>query len=92
MFGVPTSSNVDTEASEDELKTNDEGKKTRDVEAQSGSSLISPEVISSSSMYFVYFSVCGPKDTNETMFYQVLAMQKGSWRERIQKLRQNSNT
>ncbi|KAM0899994.1 hypothetical protein ACQ4PT_020940 [Festuca glaucescens] len=65
MFGVPTSSNVDTEASEDELKTNDEGKKAGDLEAQPGSSLITPEV---------------------------LAMQKGSWRERIQKLRQNSNT
>ncbi|XP_047059561.1 serine/arginine repetitive matrix protein 1 [Lolium rigidum] len=66
MFGVPMSSNLDTQASEDELKTNDdEGKKARDVDDQSGSSLISPEV---------------------------LAMQKGSWRDRIQKLRQNSNT
>ncbi|KAE8802817.1 serine/arginine repetitive matrix protein 2 [Hordeum vulgare] len=65
MFGVPMSSNVDTETSEDELKTNGEGKKAEDVEAQPSSSLISDEV---------------------------LAMQKMSWRERMEKLRQNSNT
>lgn len=64
MFGVPMSSNVDTETSEDELKTNVEGKKAEVVEAQPSSSLISDEV---------------------------LAMQKMSWRERIEKLRQNSN-
>jgi hypothetical protein len=62
MFGVPMSSNLDTQASEDELKTNDdEGKKARDVDDQSGSSLISPEVISSSSMYLVYFLVCAKR-------------------------------
>ncbi|KAF7030356.1 hypothetical protein CFC21_041903 [Triticum aestivum] len=65
MFGVPMSSNVDTETSEDELKTNGEGKKAEDVEAQPSSSLISDEV---------------------------MAMQKMSWRERMEKLRQNSNT
>uniref|UniRef100_A0ACD5W257 Uncharacterized protein n=2 Tax=Avena sativa TaxID=4498 RepID=A0ACD5W257_AVESA len=65
MFGIPTSSNVDTETAEDELKTNDEAEKAEDVEAQPETSLISAEV---------------------------LAMQKGSWRERIQKLRQSSNT
>ncbi|VAH63116.1 unnamed protein product [Triticum turgidum subsp. durum] len=43
MFGVPMSSNVDTETSEDELKTNGEGKKAEDVEAQPSSSLISDE-------------------------------------------------
>lgn len=65
MFGVPMSSNVDAETSEDELKTNGEGKKAEDAEAQPSSSLISDEV---------------------------LAMQKMSWRERIEKLRQNSST
>ena len=59
MFGVPMSSNVDTETSEDELKTNGEGKKAEDVEAQPSSSLIGDEVIPpSSSMHFVYFGVC----------------------------------
>lgn len=65
IFGVPTSSIVDTETAEDELKTNDEGNKAEDVEAQPSSSLVSDKV---------------------------LAMQKGSWRERAQKLRQDSNT
>ena len=47
---------VDTVTAEDELKTNDEGKKAEDVEAQPSSSLVSDKVISSSSsMYFVYF-------------------------------------
>ncbi|XP_003569586.1 serine/arginine repetitive matrix protein 2 [Brachypodium distachyon] len=65
MFGVPMSSIVGTEASEDELKTNYEAKKAEDVETQPSSSLISDKV---------------------------LAMQKVSWRERIQKLRQSSDT
>ncbi|CAO2204413.1 unnamed protein product [Urochloa humidicola] len=64
IFGVPTTSFVNTEAVEDELKVNDE-EKAEDVEAQSSSSLISDKV---------------------------LAMQRGSWRERAQKLRQDSNT
>ncbi|KAF8696058.1 hypothetical protein HU200_036946 [Digitaria exilis] len=64
IFGVPTSSFVNTEATEDELKANDE-EKAEDIEAQPSSSLISDKV---------------------------LAMQRGSWRERAQKLRQDSNT
>ncbi|PUZ55289.1 hypothetical protein GQ55_5G200600 [Panicum hallii var. hallii] len=64
IFGVPTTSFVNTEADEDELKANDEDK-AEDIEAQPSSSLISDKV---------------------------LAMQKGSWRERAQKLRQDSNT
>ncbi|KAF8676274.1 hypothetical protein HU200_047146 [Digitaria exilis] len=65
IFGVPTTSFVNTEATEDELKANDEEEKAEDIEAQPSSSLISDKV---------------------------LAMQKGSWRERAQKLRQDSNT
>ncbi|CAM0148647.1 unnamed protein product [Urochloa decumbens] len=64
IFGVPTTSFVNTEAAEDDLKANDE-EKSKDIEAQPSSSLISNKV---------------------------LAMQKGSWRERAQKLRQDSNT
>lgn len=65
IFGVPTTSFVNTEAAEDELKANDEDEKAEDIEAQPSSSLISDKV---------------------------LAMQKGSWRERAQKLRQDSYT
>ncbi|KAL6614718.1 hypothetical protein ACP70R_036988 [Stipagrostis hirtigluma subsp. patula] len=65
IFGVPTTSVVDTETGEDELKTNDVGDRAQDIEAQPSSSLISDKV---------------------------LAMQKGSWRERAQKLRQGSDT
>ncbi|CAL4974673.1 unnamed protein product [Urochloa decumbens] len=64
-FGVPTTSFVNTEAVEDDLKANDEEEKAKDTEAQLRSSLVSNKV---------------------------LAMQKGSWRERAQKLRQDSNT